>query len=290
LLLSDNRIEQALAAFHTALLQSSHVIALTSYAFERLAFIASYEQRDFRQALVYLDKSIQTYPLSEDRAWLVQAYFLRGRILRDMHRLQEAVQTAEAALKLTTQRGLPRASLLEALFNAAEIFSRAEHQHERVIAVLEQYLSLSKRPPGVSVSWSRAYEMLADAYFSAGHYERAATSYLAALQYNPYHPWEYALYLRAARAYYQQGLYDQTQRIVQRAIQGAESEGQTIDFRAYDLLGSAYYALNKFPQSVEAFDKALALIPSNDASKPKIVQYRQYATEAQARDNGTTPS
>lgn len=289
LLLSANQIEQATEAFHQALLMPSTVDALTSYAYERLGFIASYEQRNFRQAQVFLEKAIQTYPATADRGWLIQAHLLRGRILRDSHRTQEAVDAAETALKLASHRDLPRATLLEALLISAEIFSRADGQAHRVISTLEQYFQLSKRPPGINVTWSRAYEMLGDACFSQGLYERSAAAYLAALQYNPYHPWEVSIYLRAARAYYQQGLYDTTEKIVLRAIDSAKADGQPIDFRVYDLLGSAYYAAGKLDKAAQALNRALELVPPDDPAAEKIRQYRDYARTA-AYTNGNHTS
>lgn len=288
LLLSGNHVERAVDAFQQALMKPSYVTALTSYAYERLGFTAFYEQRDFQQAIIYLEKAIQTYPADEDRAWLIQAHLLRGRILRDMHRIDEAVNAANVALKLATNRGLARASVLEALFTAAEIFSRAEGQEKRVIDVLAQYFQLSKRPPGIDVSWSRAYEMLGDACFSSGLYERAVTAYLAVLQYNPYHPWEVSIYLRVARAYYQQGLYETAAQAIQRALKSAKAEDQPLDFQAYDLLGSAYYAMNQFAPAAQAFDMALSLIPSSHPDAAKIAQYRQYALNA-SKQNPVTP-
>lgn len=288
LLLSGNQIERAVEAFQRALMKPSHVSALTSYAYERLGFTAFYEQRDFQQAIIYLEKAVQTYPADEDRAWLIQAHLLRGRILRDMHRIDEAVKAANVALKLAGHRGLARASVLEALLTSAEIFSRADGQEKRVIDVLAQYFQLSKRPPGIDVTWSRAYEMLGDACFSSGLYERSVTAYLAVLQYNPYHPWEVSIYLRVARAYYQQGLYETAAQAVQRALKSAKAEDQPVDFQAYDLMGSAYYAIGQFEQAISAFDAALALIPSQHPSIAKITQYRQYALEAH-KQNPVTP-
>jgi len=280
LLLSGSQVERAVDYFQRALMKPSHITALTSYAYERLGFTAFYEQRDFRQALIYLEKAIQTYPSSADGAWLIQAHLLNGRVLRDMHRIDESVKSANIALKLANRRGLARASVLEALLTAAEIFSRADGQEQRVIEVLAQYFQLSKRPPGIDVTWSRAYEMLGDACFSTGLYERAVTAYLAVLQYNPYHPWEISIYLRVARAYYQQGLYETAAQAVQRAINSANAEDQIVDFQAYDLLGSAYYAMGQFDKAIRGFDMALTLIHANDPSIAKITQYRQFAVDA----------
>lgn len=279
LLLSANQIERAVEAFHRALVSPSDVPALTSYAYERLGFTAFYEQRDFRQALTYLDKAVQTYPTSEDRAWLIQAHLLKGRILRDTHRLGEAVEAAKEALRLANQRGIAKASQLEAYLIAAEIFSRAPGQEVRVMEVLAQYFQRSKRPPGVDVTWSRAYEMLGDASFAAGLYERAVTAYLAVIQYNPYHPWEVSIYQRVAKAYYQQGLYETAIQAVQRALKSAKAEDQLPDADLYDILGSSHYALAQFEQAVAAFDQALVLAHPQDPITAKIARYRQYALD-----------
>lgn len=284
-LLVTNRVPEALECFQRALLTPSTVAALTSYCYERLGFIAFYEQRDPAQALTFIEKAAQTYPASEDRGWLVQTHLLRGRILRDTHKLQLAIQAAEVALQIalstkTESRALQR----EALFTAAEILSRSNGSERRVIEVIEQFLQLARKPQTIDVTWSRAYEMLADAYAQTDRHEQAIDAYLAALQFNPYHPWEVTIYDRIAKSYYQHGDYARTIQAVRRALDVAAAEGQTVDFHVYDLLGSAQYALGQYEAAVEAFDEALRRAPASDATLEKIRRYREYAAAQLPQD------
>lgn len=277
-LLVTNRVSEAIEGFQRALLTPSMIAALTSYCYERLGFVSFYEQRDAQQALTFIEKAVQTYPAGEDIGWLVQAHLLRGRILRDTHKLKPAIQAAEDALKIAlTTRTESRQLQREALFTAAEILSRARGTEHRVIEVIEQFFQLSRKPQTIDVTWSRAYEMLADAYTQLGQHERAIAGYLASLQFNPYHPWEVSVYTRIAKAAYQNGDYGRTIQAVRRALDVADAETQPVDFQVYDLLGSAYYALGQYGQAVAAFDDALLRAPGADAALAKIRQYRAYA-------------
>lgn len=284
-LLVTNRVSEAMEGFQRALLTPSTAAALTSYCYERLGFVAFYEQRDAQQALTFIEKATQTYPASEDRGWLVQAYLLRGRILRDTHKFKAAIQAAETALSIAlTARSESRQIEREALFTAAEILSRVKGNEQRIIEVIEQFFQRSRKPQTIDVTWSRAYEMLADAYIQLGKYERAISAYLASLQFNPYHPWEVSIYVRIAKASYQLGDYERTVQAVQRALDIATAEMQTVDFQVYDLLGSAYYALGQYENAISAFDDALQRAPFSDASLDKIRQYRSYAASRLPHD------
>jgi tetratricopeptide (TPR) repeat protein len=277
-LLVTNRVSEAIEGFQRALLTPSTVAALTSYCYERLGFVAFYEQRDAHQALTFIEKAVQTYPASEERGWLVQAYLLRGRILRDTHKLKAAIQAAEAALSIAlAAKSESRQTKREALFTAAEILSRAQGTEQRVIEVIDQFFQFSRKPQTIDVTWSRAYEMLADAYAQLGKHERAISSYLASLQFNPYHPWEVSIYIRIAKSSYQLGDYERTIQAVRRALDVAAAETQPVDFQVYDLLGSAYYALGQYENAIAAFDEALQRAPAADTSLAKIRQYRTYA-------------
>jgi tetratricopeptide (TPR) repeat protein len=284
-LLVTNRVSEALEGFQRALLTPSTVAALTSYCYERLGFVAFYEQRDAQQALTFIEKAVQTYPASEERGWLVQAYLLRGRILRDTHKLKAAIQAAEAAISIAlSARSESRQIQREALFTAAEILSRARGTEQRVIEVIEQFFQQSRKPQTIDVTWSRAYEMLADAYAQLGKHERSITAYLASLQFNPYHPWEVSIYVKIAKCSYQLGEYERTVQAVRRALDVAKAEAQPVDFQVYDLLGSAYYALGQYEHAISAFDDALKCAPAADSSLAKIRQYRAYAVSRLPHD------
>ena len=284
-LLVTNRVTEAIEGFQRALVTPSTVAALTSYCYERLGFVAFYEQRDAHQALTFIEKAVQTYPASEDRGWLVQTYLLRGRILRDTHKLRAAIQAAEAAISIALAvKSESRQVQREALFTAAEILSRERGNEQRVLEVINQFFQRSRKPQTIDVTWSRAYEMLADAYAQLGKYEPAISAYLASLQFNPYHPWEVSIYIKIAKSSYQLGDYEKTIQAVRRALDIAKAEAQAVDFQVYDLLGSAYYANGHYEQAVESFDNALQRAPAADTTLAKIRQYRAYAASRLPRD------
>ncbi len=284
-LLVTNRVPEAVESFQRALVTPSTVAALTSYCYERLGFVAFYEQRDAHQALTFIEKAVQTYPASEDRGWLVQTYLLRGRILRDTHKLKAAIQAAEAAIAIALAvKSESRQTQREALFTAAEILSRARGTEQRVIEVIDQFFQRSRKPQTIDVTWSRAYEMLADAYAQLGKHEPAISAYLASLQFNPYHPWEVFIYIKIAKSSYQLGDYERTIQAVRRALDVAKAETQPVDFQVYDLLGSAYYAIGQYENAIAAFDDALRRAPIADTSLTKIRQYRAYAASRLPRD------
>jgi tetratricopeptide (TPR) repeat protein len=145
---------------------------------------------------------------------------------------------------------------------------------------LQHFLQISKKPLGVDVTWARVYEMLGDAYFKTGQYSAAAGSYQAVLQFNPYHPWEVSLYFRIARSYYQQGDYERAVQSVNRMLEAAQAEGQTVsDYRVYDVLGNAQFALGKYDDALEAYRTALHVAPPNADNLDTIRAYHDFAKE-----------
>ena len=99
-LLTENRIDDAVECFQQALLTPSTVPALTAYCYERLGFVAFYERREFEQALSFLNKAVATYPTTEDRLWLVHVHTLRSRVFREMHDYDAAVDAANSAISV----------------------------------------------------------------------------------------------------------------------------------------------------------------------------------------------
>ncbi|HEX2619683.1 MAG TPA: tetratricopeptide repeat protein [Phototrophicaceae bacterium] len=280
ILLTDNRIDAALDYIQQALLTPSHVSALTAYCYERLGFVAFYEQRDLSRSMTFLSKAIDTYPASEDRLWLVQVHILRSRVLREMYHMDQALQEAEKALNLATAgRTDRRSALAEALLTTGELLTTIEGREREVITHLEQFLQVSRRPPGIDVTWSRVYEMLGDAYFRQGRYDDAVMAYNAVMQFNPYHPWEDSVYHRVARVYYQQGNYEKAVNAIQHALDVARSDGHDPDYRLYDVFGSACFALGKYDRAAEAYAAALKLAPAHHDSLDKIRKYHRVSLE-----------
>jgi tetratricopeptide (TPR) repeat protein len=278
--LTNNRVEEALSCFQQALLSPSHVSPLTAYCYERLGFVAFYEQRDLNRSLTFLSKAVDTYPLNEDRNWLVQVHILRSRVLREMYQPGMALREAEKALNLaSSRRSDRRATLAEALLTTGELLSTIDGREKDVVSHLEQFLQVCKRPLGVDVTWSRVYEMLGDAYFKVGRFDDSLTAYNAVLQFNPYHPWEVSIYHRIARVYYQIGNYQKAVEAIHRALEVANSDGYDLDYRLYDVFGNAHFALGRYDKAAEAYANALRLAPPNQESIDKIRRYHQFSLQ-----------
>lgn len=279
--LTNNTVGLAENYFQRALLTPSHVRALTAYCYERLGFVAFYENRDLDLAIGFLDKAIDTYPASENPAWTVQVHILRSRVLRERKDFRLALSSAENAINAVTGSGPEnRPSLAEALLTAGELLAGLGGRERDTIGYLQHFMQISKKPLGVDVTWSRVQEMLADAYFTLGQYELALESYEAALQYNPYHPWETSLHHRIARCHYHRNDYVGTIAAINRLLEAAAAEGERIDdYRIYDILGNAQFALGQFADAEEAYRTALVLAPSNADGLEKIRKYYQFAQE-----------
>jgi len=278
-LLTDDRAVEAVSCFQQALLSPSYQSALTAYCYERLGFVAFYEQRDLKQALGFLNKALDTYPPTEDRLWLVQLHILRSRALRGMQRYELALKAAETALAVASVNSSDnKMGLTEALLTIGELLSEAGGREKEVISCLQQFLQFSKKPLGVDVTWSRVHEMLGDAYFKTGQHSTAVNAYQSALQYNPYHPWELSLYYRMARSFYQQGEYEKSVQAIHRMLEAARADGQVVsDYRVYDVLGNAQFALARYQQAAESYQMAIQIAPASAEELEKIRKYYEYA-------------
>jgi tetratricopeptide (TPR) repeat protein len=281
ILLTHNDVEAATDYFREGLLNPSHVKALTAYCFERLAFVSFYEARIQHKALGFINKAIDTYPPSAERRWLVQAHVLRSRILRDMHRPGEALAAAETALStIPGSNSENKIVMAETLLTIGELMSEMGGHERNVINYLQQFIQLSKKPLGVDVTWSRVHEMLGDSFFKTAQYGSAAGAYQSALDFNPYHPWEVSLHFRIARSFYHQGDYERTVLSIKRMEDAAQSEGETMtDYRVYDVLGHALFALKRYDEAIRAYRTALHIAPPNANDLDKIKTYHNYAQQ-----------
>jgi len=191
-LLVVNEPLAARQAFQDGLFQPSWNKALSAYCYERLAFIAYYEYRKPREALTLIDKALHTYPTEESRTWWIQSHLMRTKILQDLD-TERAIRSARYILGQASDPAYGKIVLAEVLFASAELYAKSAGYERDTITTLQQFFQISRKPVGVDVTWSRAYEMLGDAHFTQGQFDQAMNAYQLCLQYNPYHPWEEAI-------------------------------------------------------------------------------------------------
>ena len=274
-LLTANRIEEASAQFQTASTSPSHLPALPAYCNERLAFVAYYEERDLQRALGYLEQALRRYPAQASREWLVEILLMRARVTLELRRLPAARRSLDEALRIADSQSPQRPPTLYA---AAEILMKMPTQEVAAIPLLEEFLQLSKQPPGIDVSWARAHELLGEAYFRCARYQDAVHAYRLALHHNPYSPWSSTLRYQLACAYYQSGDYDRTCECLGQLIAAEADEGGAIqDFRVYDLLGNAHFALGRYDEALTSYSRALSLTPPHTQESAQIRRYHDYA-------------
>lgn len=275
----SNQIDLSLEWFQKALLSPSHVKPLTAYCYERMGFVSYFEKRDLPTALSLLGRAVDTYPSGEDRRWLAQVHILRSRVLKGMHEFDAALKAAETALEVVTKLPNENAVLLsEISLTTAELLSEMGQRDREVISLLQQFMQNSRKPLGVDVTWSRVYEMIGNAHFNLGSYDNAIQMFLSALQLNPDHPWALTLYYRIARSYYQRQNYNDVVHTIESMVSLAHSDGHQLnDYSVFDILGSAFFALAKYDQATEAYQKALELAPANAENINKIRSYYDMA-------------
>jgi tetratricopeptide (TPR) repeat protein len=272
--------ESALEFFQQALLKPSYVNALTAYCYERLAFIAFYEQRDSEKALSFLTRAIDTYPGRAAHNWLVQVHLLQSRVLRGMHDYTRALEAAEKALSLVSNSSDNKLAFAEALLTTGELLAELQNRDKEVINVLQQFIQNVRKPLGVDVTWSRVNEMMGNAFFNLGQYENAIASYQSVLQLNPDHPWALSFYYKIARSYYQLSQYEEAIRNIEHMLKTASIEEQAIDdYRVYDTLGNAQFALGHYESAVKSYQTAIQMAPSNAENILKIKSYYDLARE-----------
>lgn len=248
---------QAEQCYKAALFQPSYVTALTAYCYERLAYVALYEQRDYRQALVLIDKALATYPANDSVIWLFQSYLLKSKIYQYID-LNKALESAKKALSLASTGNLSKIVLAEALFAVADLSSKSRGLERDVIEYAQQFLHISKTPVGIDVTWSRSHELLGNAFFAMGRYEQAVNAYLNMLQFNPYHPWDNAIKLRIAQCHHRMGHY---QKVIDLLVKVANGNDVSGDYQTFEMLGHAYFALERHSDAKDAYEKAHKLAP-----------------------------
>lgn len=276
--LTENAASYAKECFQKALLNPTRTRSLTAYCYERLGYIAYYEERDLTKARDFLDRAVDTYPQSESPHWLVQVHVLRTRVHKTIGNNDAAIRAAEMALNTATTGANDKRSYPEALLNIGELLSEIKNRDSDTITYLQAFIDTTKRPLGIDVTWSRVNEILGNAHFNLGHYEAAAAAYATALQLNPDHPWEFSLYHRIARCQYHKHAYHTVVEIIEELLKRVTSEDQIIeDYRIYDLLGNAQFALQKYDEAATAYKTALQMAPPNTSYTNQIQSYLDMA-------------
>lgn len=273
---ASEHFEQALEAM------SDHQSKLAAHCYERLAFSAFFNERNSEKALDHLDHALKSYPADGDKLWLVQVYTLRSRILWDLKRPGLALDAIKIAITIASAHDHPdsRNGLSESLLTAGELFSQMPGYERQVIQYLNQFIQLNKKPSGIDVTWSRVYEMLANAHFALGNFDEAIVHYRSVVQLNPYHPWATTITYRIACSYYRLGHYRDALQAVNVVLDTTETEdGQVSDYRLFDLAGNAYFALGDYINASRAYQKALHLAPPGAKSLDKIKLYHQFSKQ-----------
>ncbi len=264
---SHIQIDAAVDYFQKALLQPTRVRTLTSLCYERLGFIAYYEERDLPKARGLLNRAIDTYPIDGDTSFLIQIYLLLARIQKGIGDYESAIKIAESGVNLASQHASQRHVLAEALLMHGEVLAEIHGQERRAILQLKTFMEIARRPVGIDVTWSRVNELLGNLHFRLGLYEEALAAFYAALQHNPDHPWNLQLSYQIGCCHYQMKDYRKAADALQRLVTAAATEHQTIDdYRIFDLLGNALFALQQFSAAAEAYRQALEIAPPHKAA------------------------
>lgn len=240
-LLISAQPSEAEVHFRQALFEPSHIVTLTSFTYERLAYLHLYEHRRSDRALTFIDKALATYPASEPRGWMVQALILKSKICQYLN-MNQALAVANEAHRLATARSarISRALVAESWLNMADLASRLRGREQHVVDCVHKFLQLSRNPLGVDVTWARAHEMLAEAHFALKHYAQALAAYQTMLEFNPYYPWISAIRLRMAECHLHLGQHAEAALRCQEVL--ADQDFQD-NHRARALLAQAQQAI-----------------------------------------------
>lgn len=279
--LSAGNPDEATACLQDALLRPSKVAALTAFCYERLGFIHLFDYRDTNAALSFLNKAAVTYPADEPEAWLGQLHILRSRALKEQGNYDEALEAASQALTIMERLGPEmRGGKQDAHLALGEILATIPGREQEAVNHLQQFLQAGKKPLGVDVTWSRVNELLGNLLFQLQRYDSAIEAYNYALDLNPYHPWQGAIYYQIARCYYRLRMYEETIATIDAMRQAAENEQQELtDYRVFHLLGNAHFALEHYNAAGQAYRKALELAPDQAEDRDRIATYLRFSEE-----------
>lgn len=279
ILLSRDQVDEAIDCIHKALLKQTTVPALSAFCYERLGFIYLIDKRDPGMALSFLARAANTYPRGAPSGWLVSLHLLRSRAFREQNLSGEAFEAARLALASVNPSDPDnRASLTECHLSLGDILAQIPNREREAANHLAQFLQYSRRPQGIDVTWSRVHETLGNLWFRLERYDQAIAAYRAALTYNPYHPWEVAVYYQIARSYYRLNEYARTINVIEKMQQAAQADQQPItDYRVYSLLANVQFALERYTEAAVTFQQAIDFAPPQADNLDELQAYLKTA-------------
>jgi tetratricopeptide (TPR) repeat protein len=286
ILLSENKVESAAVHFQKAIAVPPYPPNIHAFCYERLGFIELFEHRQAESALRYFNLAIENYPSSDDPGWLIQLYLRISRAYLELGRHQEALDIGRRALRGIQDGSTYRAALPEAHFALGEVLSTMPGSEAEAIEHYLRFLQSSKRPLGIDVTWSQVHETIGNLSFRLERYQQAIVSYEKALEFNPYHPWEVNLRYQIARCHYRMRDYERTVEAIEKMKKTADSDNAPItDWRVYNLLGNANFALEKYRSAAEAYRRAIELATPSAAGLEKTHIYLRFSEELMRSPN-----
>ncbi|HLA45201.1 MAG TPA: tetratricopeptide repeat protein, partial [Aggregatilineales bacterium] len=280
--LSQNDSESAHNYFEKVLSSPCNPANIHALACERIGVINLLETRNPAQALEYFRRAQESYPPDGDPGWMVQLHIRISRAYLDLEQHEAALEAARKALR-EIQDGTThqhRASLPDAHMAIADILAVMTGHEDEAIEHYLRFLQSSKRPPGIDVTWSHVHETIGQLSFRLERYQQAIDAFEKALELNPYHPWEVNVRYQIARCYYRMRIYEKTIASIEKMRSAADAENSPItDWRVFNLLGNACFALEKYERAVDAYRKAIELAPAATDALNKMHIYLRFSEE-----------
>lgn len=270
-----NDVPQAHRAFIQAVSQSDVHPILRAYGYERLGYLAYYENRDGTQARIWLQTAIGMFDEQISVLWRAQVHLLQAQVLRSLGEMSDVKDLLRKTITLIDLNGVPQPSEKRAiLFKIGQLFTEIDAGEDEAIACLRRVEQMSGDHASIDVTLSQVLELLGNIYFSRERYYEAHSAYTRSLEHNPDHPWYEQIHYRLALCEYLFGDYTHT---VNRIRQMASNE--TLDYRWYDLLGNALFALERYNEAHSAYCLALENDQMGADERQKVVLYKGFSEQ-----------
>lgn len=232
------------------------------YCFERLGYIAHYEQRDPGRADKFIGEALALKASRADLIWRTELLLMRSRIQKEFNITDAITSAKEAVRHASEETNTSRKLLAESLLNLAELLFIDNHFPDAIVDVLERFFKVSKQPIGIDVTWSRAFELLGASYSAMKRYSEAIKAFQNSLDYNPYHPWEEAILCSIGHSYYELGAFDTVVQHFEDLIAKARISTNSLEgYQAYHLLANSYFVLGRYPEAITAYEQVIQIAP-----------------------------